>query len=192
MLRSVTKRLCPLSRHTPRFLSEDRTEIAYETSLDAPSLRLALHFHISGHDDVALERFVKHTSTYSKQVGCSVDGRVAMPTTVTKIAVKKPAHKYSKRLDETIFLKTHRRIVRVSEIPGLEVGIMLEAIKRSVPPGATLTVHDEKTEPLSEELLRLLKGGKQMDNVDEWTGVNPLLHRWINANFNSQIKDPME
>lgn len=193
MLRHITKRLCPLTRHNVcRPLSEDRTEIAYEPSLDAPSVRLALHFHISGHDDVALERFIKHTSTYGRQVGFSVDGRVALPTTVEKIAVKKPANKYTKLLDETIYLKTHRRIVRISDIPGTELSIMLDAVYRSVPPGAHLTVHDEKTEPLSEELLRLLKGGKKMSNVDSWTGVNPLLHRWINANFDPKIKDPIE
>ena len=52
-------------------------------------------------------------------------------------------------------------------------------------------MHDDKTEPLSEELLRLLKGGEKSGFVDRYSGVNPLLHRWINLNFNSVIKDPL-
>ena len=188
MLRNLTKRMCPLTLSHSRSLS-DRTEIAYETNFDAPSLRLALHFHISGHDDTALERFIKHTSTYCKQVGYSVDGRVALPTTVQKIAIKKPPNKFSRRLDETIYLKTHRRIIRISDVPGTEVDIVLDTVNRTIPPGAKMTVHDDKTEPLSEELLRLLKGGQKMQNVNKFTGVNPVLHRWINVNFESKIND---
>ena len=191
MLRNLTKRVCFLTLPHSRTLS-DRTEIAYESNFDAPSLRLALHLHVSGHDDVALERFLKHTSTYCKQVGYSVDGRVALPSTVQKIVVKKPPNKYSRRLDETIYLKTHRRIIRISEVPGTEVDIVLDTVKRTVPPGAKLTVHDDKTEPLSDELLRLLKGGEKLPNVDKFTGVNPVLHRWINMNFQTKINDPVE
>ena len=43
---------------------------------------------------MALERFIAHTKTFARIAGYSVDGRVALPTTVEKISLKKPAHKY--------------------------------------------------------------------------------------------------
>lgn len=89
-------------------------------------------------------------------------------------------------------LKTHRRILRVEELAGNEVDIVLEKITSSLPAGVSVTIHDEKTEPLSEELLRLLVGGKRLSGVNEYSGVNPLLHRWISVNFENRIKHPLQ
>ena len=56
--------------------------------------RLSVHFHIAGYDDVALEEFLKYTATLAKQVGYSVDGRVALPTTTEKISIVKPRDRF--------------------------------------------------------------------------------------------------
>ena len=74
--------------------------------------------------------------------------------------------------------------------------MLLKAISlttyRWVPNGAKLIIHDEKTEPLSDELLRLLKGGDKTAGVDKHTGVNPLLHRWLKQGVDDRLKDEVK
>ena len=177
---SLTFALKPLCTRTPSLLRtlSDRSAIIYESEYNAGTVSLTLHLHVKGHSPRDLEDFLAHTSTSCRQIGLRIDGRVALPTSVTKISAVKPAHLYS-QLEENIELKTHGRILRIAEVPGTMVDVLLDHVSRAVPAGAELTVYDERTDPLDEELLVLLKGKRVGRNVDRWTGINPELHRWL-------------
>ncbi|CAG0919754.1 unnamed protein product, partial [Notodromas monacha] len=129
-----------------------------------------VNVQLKGYDFRVLESYQKYVEKLAENFGVSVNDSWATPASKYRVDVVSDANKVVDQLN----LTKYERNVQFENLPACRAGLMLSLLKRTLPPGVELSVHEHLPE---HEQIRMVPDFELLE-LKKW-GLCPFPVRFI-------------
>lgn len=104
---------------------------------------------VKGTDEAVLKSYTEFILMAAAHLNIDISKRIILPTSIQRHTVLKSPHIYKKHRAQ-YEVRTHARMLQVSNVTGDTANTFLEYIQRNIPEGVSMSVEQTSLEPFPE------------------------------------------